>query len=87
MNTSKFARYKSRLADEDMATLTECLLDDTNDVGEVLPATKRIRRSKAIKNEAILAVPSITSFLKWTALMNIGRKIDGQQDGGGRWAA
>ena len=34
-----------------------------------------------------LAVPSITSFLKWTALMNIGRKIDGQQDGGGRWAA
>ena len=31
-----------------------------------------------------LAVPFTTSFLKWTALMKIGRKVDGQQDGGSR---
>jgi hypothetical protein len=40
MNTSKFAQYKSRLADEDMAMLTECLLDDTNDASAVIPAPR-----------------------------------------------
>ena len=54
-----------------MATLIECLLDDTNDVGEVLPATKRIRRSKAIKNEAIDAdgntIPYVPTMSGWYA--------------------